>query len=283
MASDADADELRLVLYLPMDMAKGHGACRPAHLLPPLAGAPPPPPPFRPPPLRAAASNAEARVSFRGWLGGPRHWDLWVAKLRPLHDRLWRHLGILDAIVASTYRFNHFLTGPAADPVVEPSCHPPAPPPPANCSRHCQSTRHSTFSSSGRGSDSRQSGPQRRTPSRPASLGPLAGMMSAIRSTQRCSARRSTPGAALCGSRIQSLCSRAAGFVAAMSPGTTSSHHSHIACVLASLWGWIALSSISRTVSRCSLDWIKMCPGMFNEPTTIAGLRGRPTIWRGRM
>uniref|UniRef100_A0A0E0KKP1 Aminotransferase-like plant mobile domain-containing protein n=1 Tax=Oryza punctata TaxID=4537 RepID=A0A0E0KKP1_ORYPU len=103
--ADADADELRLVLYLPMDMAKGHEVRRPAHLLPPLAGVPPPPPPFRPPPLRAAASNAEARVSFRGWLGGPRHWDLWVAKLRPLHDRLWRHLGILDAIVASTYRF----------------------------------------------------------------------------------------------------------------------------------------------------------------------------------
>ncbi|EEE60173.1 hypothetical protein OsJ_13103 [Oryza sativa Japonica Group] len=71
MASDADADELRLVLYLPMDMAKGHGARLPAHLLPPLAGAPPPPPPFRPPPLCAAASNAEARVSFADGSAAP--------------------------------------------------------------------------------------------------------------------------------------------------------------------------------------------------------------------
>ncbi|KAG8081204.1 hypothetical protein GUJ93_ZPchr0007g4887 [Zizania palustris] len=98
---DPDADELLLVLELPMDI----GTCsRPAHLLPPLACAPGPPP-FRSPPLPAAASNAETRVSFRGWLGAPRHWDLWVNKLRPVHERLWRHLGILDAVLASTYRF----------------------------------------------------------------------------------------------------------------------------------------------------------------------------------
>ncbi|KAF0931483.1 hypothetical protein E2562_004605 [Oryza meyeriana var. granulata] len=105
--ADADDDELLLVLRLPMDMATGHAghrARRPAHLLPPLAAIPGPPP-SRPPPLPAAASNAESRVSFRGWLGAPRHWDLWVAKLRPLHDRLWRHLGILEAVLASTYRF----------------------------------------------------------------------------------------------------------------------------------------------------------------------------------
>ncbi|OEL13767.1 hypothetical protein BAE44_0025213, partial [Dichanthelium oligosanthes] len=49
-------------------------------------------------------ASAEHRLSFRGWLGAPRHWDLWVAKLRPLHSPLWRRLGIHDAVLASTYR-----------------------------------------------------------------------------------------------------------------------------------------------------------------------------------
>uniref|UniRef100_A0A0D9WUK1 Aminotransferase-like plant mobile domain-containing protein n=1 Tax=Leersia perrieri TaxID=77586 RepID=A0A0D9WUK1_9ORYZ len=102
MASDGDGDELLLVLQRPMEMATG--VHRPAHLLPPLAGegegGSPPPPPFRP-----GGGAAESRVSFRGWLGGPRQWDVWVAKLRAIHERLWRHLGIHDAVVASTYRF----------------------------------------------------------------------------------------------------------------------------------------------------------------------------------
>ena len=89
-----------------MDMHSdgGAGERRLAHVLPPLARVPGPPP-FRPPPPPSAAAAAEFRVAFRGWLGAPRHWDLWVAKLRPIHERLWRELGIFDAVLASTYRF----------------------------------------------------------------------------------------------------------------------------------------------------------------------------------
>ncbi|XP_062186910.1 uncharacterized protein LOC133890527 isoform X2 [Phragmites australis] len=96
-------DVLLLVHQLPVDMEEPHEG-RLAHILPPLHRAPPPPP-FRPPPPPQAAASAEPRLSFRGWLGAPRHWDLWVAKLRPLHARLWRRLGIHDAVLASTYRF----------------------------------------------------------------------------------------------------------------------------------------------------------------------------------
>ncbi|XP_062190501.1 uncharacterized protein LOC133893490 isoform X2 [Phragmites australis] len=100
----ASADNVLLLVHqLPIDM-EGPDEGRLAHLLPPLhrSPPPPPPPPFRPPPPPQAA---EPRLSFRGWLGAPRHWDLWVAKLRPLHSRLWRRLGIHDAVLASTYRF----------------------------------------------------------------------------------------------------------------------------------------------------------------------------------
>ncbi|XP_066355084.1 uncharacterized protein [Miscanthus floridulus] len=102
---DGDKDVLLLVHQVPLDMEEGP-APRLAHLLPPLhrAPPPPPPPPFRSPPPPQAAASAEHRLSFRGWLGIPRHWEDWVAKLRPLHARLWRHLGIHDAVLASTLR-----------------------------------------------------------------------------------------------------------------------------------------------------------------------------------
>ncbi|KAL6880352.1 hypothetical protein ACP4OV_011917 [Aristida adscensionis] len=108
-AGAGDDDTLLLVHQLPLDLeVDGLPARRLAHLLPPLhpsPPAPPPPSPFRPPPPPAAAASAEPRLSFRGWLGAPRHWDLWVAKLRPLHAALWRRLGIHDAVLASTCRF----------------------------------------------------------------------------------------------------------------------------------------------------------------------------------
>ncbi|CAM0905167.1 unnamed protein product [Alopecurus aequalis] len=102
----SSSDELLLVQELPMDMHsdRGAGERRLAHVLPPLARVPDTPP-FRPPPPPSAAAAAEFRVAFRGWLGAPRHWELWVAKLRPIHERLWRELGIFDAVLASTYRF----------------------------------------------------------------------------------------------------------------------------------------------------------------------------------
>ncbi|XP_034585255.1 uncharacterized protein [Setaria viridis] len=104
-ADDDDSDVILLVHQLPVDM-DGPDEGRLAHLLPPLhrAPPPPPPPPFRAPPPPQAVASAEHRLYFRGWLGAPRHWEVWVAKLRPLHAPLWRRLGIHDAVLASTYR-----------------------------------------------------------------------------------------------------------------------------------------------------------------------------------
>ncbi|CAL4908540.1 unnamed protein product [Urochloa decumbens] len=104
-SDDDDSDVIVLIHQLPVDM-DGPDEGRLAHLLPPLhrAPPPPPPPPFRPPPSPQAVSSAEHRLSFRGWFGAPRHWELWVAKLRPLHAPLWRRLGIHDAVLSSTYR-----------------------------------------------------------------------------------------------------------------------------------------------------------------------------------
>ncbi|GJN18651.1 hypothetical protein PR202_gb05832 [Eleusine coracana subsp. coracana] len=107
MATEADGDVDLLVQELPLDMEDGR---RLAHLLPPLhihtgAGEGDAPQSFRPPPPLQAATSAEPRLSFRGWLGAPRHWDLWVAKLRPIHVDLWRRLGIHDAVLSSTCRF----------------------------------------------------------------------------------------------------------------------------------------------------------------------------------
>ncbi|CAN6337399.1 unnamed protein product [Urochloa humidicola] len=104
-SDDEDSDVIILVHQLPVDM-DGPDEGRLAHLLPPLhrVPPPPPPPPFRPPPPPQAVASAEHRLSFRGWFGAPRHWELWVAKLRPLHAPLWRRLGIHDAVLSSTYR-----------------------------------------------------------------------------------------------------------------------------------------------------------------------------------
>ncbi|GJN36859.1 hypothetical protein PR202_gb25758 [Eleusine coracana subsp. coracana] len=48
--------------------------------------------------------EAELRAEFKGWAGSPGLWRLWVAKLRPRHQRLWQDVGILDAILATTSR-----------------------------------------------------------------------------------------------------------------------------------------------------------------------------------
>ncbi|XP_025792595.1 uncharacterized protein LOC112873764 [Panicum hallii] len=77
---------------------------RPALFLRPRAGdgAPLPAPPGDPSssPARVRAVQAE----FRGWACVPRRWREWVAKLRPRHEALWRELGILGAVLASTCR-----------------------------------------------------------------------------------------------------------------------------------------------------------------------------------
>ncbi|XP_073005149.1 uncharacterized protein [Typha latifolia] len=46
----------------------------------------------------------EPRVFFKGWSSSPRLWDQWVGKLRPKYGDCWKKAGILEAILASTYR-----------------------------------------------------------------------------------------------------------------------------------------------------------------------------------
>ncbi|XP_039832843.1 uncharacterized protein LOC120693463 [Panicum virgatum] len=74
-----------------------------AHTLLPGAepGARLPAPPRDPGPV---PSRGGALAEFRGWPGCPKLWMRWVDKLRPRHEPLWRDLGILDAILAATYR-----------------------------------------------------------------------------------------------------------------------------------------------------------------------------------
>nr|CAB3499105.1 unnamed protein product [Digitaria exilis] len=77
---------------------------RPALFLRPRTGdgGPLPPPPGEPAsgPVRVRGIQAE----FRGWACVPRRWREWVEKLRPRHEPLWRELGILGAVLASTCR-----------------------------------------------------------------------------------------------------------------------------------------------------------------------------------
>ncbi|CAN6292874.1 unnamed protein product [Urochloa humidicola] len=77
---------------------------RPALFLRPRAGdgSPPLAPPGDPGsgPVRVRGIQAE----FRGWAGVPRRWKEWVDKLRPRHEPLWRELGILGGVLASTCR-----------------------------------------------------------------------------------------------------------------------------------------------------------------------------------
>ncbi|CAN6304498.1 unnamed protein product [Urochloa humidicola] len=61
-----------------------------------------PSPPRDPGPLLARGGGG-ALAEFRGWPGCSKLWRRWVSKLRRRHEALWRDLGILDAILASTY------------------------------------------------------------------------------------------------------------------------------------------------------------------------------------
>ncbi|CAN6323443.1 unnamed protein product [Urochloa humidicola] len=62
-----------------------------------------PSPPRDPGPLLSRGAGG-ALPQFRGWPGCSKVWRRWVAKLRRRHEALWRDLGILDAILAATYR-----------------------------------------------------------------------------------------------------------------------------------------------------------------------------------
>jgi hypothetical protein len=61
-----------------------------------------PAPPGDPGSVPALPGGIEAK--FRGWAGVPRRWPKWVDKLRRRHEPLWREVGILDGILASTYQ-----------------------------------------------------------------------------------------------------------------------------------------------------------------------------------
>ncbi|XP_040246868.1 uncharacterized protein [Aegilops tauschii subsp. strangulata] len=76
---------------------------RSAHFLLPRAGAAPipalPSPPRNADPVPLAD---ELPVEWTDWPGCSKLWRRWVAKLRPRHERLWRKIGILDGVLATT-------------------------------------------------------------------------------------------------------------------------------------------------------------------------------------
>ncbi|XP_047047470.1 uncharacterized protein LOC124652498 [Lolium rigidum] len=84
-----------------------HPSCptvRLAHFLHPRAGDA-----HRPalpsPPRNSGPLPADGlQVEFKGWAESPILWRRWVDKLRPLYERRWRTVGILDAILATTCR-----------------------------------------------------------------------------------------------------------------------------------------------------------------------------------
>ncbi|KAM3278401.1 hypothetical protein ACQJBY_045956 [Aegilops geniculata] len=106
MSSD---DELRGLLVQESTAAIVSGAdpssptARSAHFLLPRAGAAPlpalPSPPRNAGPVPLAD---ELAVEWTDWPGCSKLWRRWVAKLRPRHERLWRRIGILDGVIATT-------------------------------------------------------------------------------------------------------------------------------------------------------------------------------------
>jgi len=75
---------------------------RQGHFLIPRARGPNPPNK----PSAAVIPECHQQINFaKSWSGSPELWRMWVEKLRPKHEALWRELGILDGLVASTCRF----------------------------------------------------------------------------------------------------------------------------------------------------------------------------------
>ncbi|WVZ59681.1 hypothetical protein U9M48_009791 [Paspalum notatum var. saurae] len=78
---------------------------RPALFLHPRArhdGAPLPAPPGDPGSRPVYVRGVQAE--FKGWASVPRRWREWVDRLRPRHEALWREVGILGGVLASTGR-----------------------------------------------------------------------------------------------------------------------------------------------------------------------------------
>ena len=70
-------------------LPRGDGARPPALLLPPSRDAGP-------------VLVDDLQVELSGWPGTSKQWRRWVAKLRPRHELLWREVGILAAVLATT-------------------------------------------------------------------------------------------------------------------------------------------------------------------------------------
>ncbi|KAM0845460.1 hypothetical protein ACQ4PT_056363 [Festuca glaucescens] len=76
---------------------------RSAHfLLPRGDSAHPPALPLPPSPDAGPVLADELQVELSGWPGTSKQWRRWVAKLRPRHELLWREVGILAAVLATT-------------------------------------------------------------------------------------------------------------------------------------------------------------------------------------
>ncbi|XP_047073849.1 uncharacterized protein LOC124683359 [Lolium rigidum] len=79
-------------------------AVRLAHFLHPRAGGAHRPAPPSPPRDTGPVLADGLQVEFKGWAEPPILWKRWVDKLRPRYELQWRTVGILDAILATTYR-----------------------------------------------------------------------------------------------------------------------------------------------------------------------------------
>ncbi|KAF8722270.1 hypothetical protein HU200_022581 [Digitaria exilis] len=58
-----------------------------------------------------ALARGAALAEFRGWASCSKLWRRWVDKLRPRHEVQWQELGILDAILTTTYKDVAALAG----------------------------------------------------------------------------------------------------------------------------------------------------------------------------
>ncbi|XP_037438447.1 uncharacterized protein LOC119306286 [Triticum dicoccoides] len=105
MSSD---DELRGLLVQESTTAIVSGAdpsrptARSAHFLLPRAGGARLPALPSPPRNAGPVLGDQLPVDWTAWPGSSKLWRRWVARLRPRHERLWRKLGILDAVLATT-------------------------------------------------------------------------------------------------------------------------------------------------------------------------------------
>uniref|UniRef100_A0ACD5XY85 Uncharacterized protein n=1 Tax=Avena sativa TaxID=4498 RepID=A0ACD5XY85_AVESA len=70
-------------------LPRGDGTCHPALPLPPSRDAGP-------------VLADELQMELSGWPGTSKQWRRWVVKLLPRHELLWREVGILGAVVATT-------------------------------------------------------------------------------------------------------------------------------------------------------------------------------------